>query len=120
MSVMATAQWIALPTCVEQFISRETASANSMKAQRVIFKLKDGRRKYATHNGAILWWEENDLDSLAKNIELFGMPAFTADFQRFDFDVNALKERFPKSRVVRVVGYETEDAYLPLNPDVIF
>ena len=91
-----------------------------MKAQRVIFKLKDGRRKYATHNGAILWWEQYDLDSLARNIEVFGMPAFTADFQRFDFDIESLRRRFPKARVARVIGYEVEDAYLPLDPNVIF
>ena len=91
-----------------------------MKAQRVIFKLKDGRRKYATHNGAILWWEQYDLDSLARNIEVIGMPAFTADFQRFDFDYNALRERYPKARIVRVAGYELEDVYSPINPDVIY
>ena len=120
MSVMVTAQWIASRTYVEQFISVATAYANSMKAQRVIFKLKDGRRKYATHNGAILWWEQYDLDSLARNIEVIGMPAFTADFQRFDFDYNALRERYPKARIVRVAGYEIEDVYSPINPDVIY
>ncbi|MBS6458795.1 MAG: hypothetical protein KH375_01395 [Alistipes sp.] len=91
-----------------------------MKAQRVIFKLKDGRRKYATHNGSMLWWEENDLASLSRNVELIGMPAFTSDFQRFDFDIESLRRRFPKARVARVIGYEVEDAYLPLDPNVIF
>jgi hypothetical protein len=48
------------------------------------------------------------------------MPAFTADFQRFDFDYNALRERYPKARIVRVAGYEIEDVYSPINPDVIY
>ena len=91
-----------------------------MRAQRVIFRLKDGRRKYATHNGSMLYWEEYDLESLANNVEMYGLPVFTADFQRYDFDKESLRERFPNARIVRVVGYDVEDASLPLDPDVIF
>ena len=91
-----------------------------MKAQRVVFKLKDGRSKYATHNGTLLCWEKHDLDSLERNIEFLGFPAFTADFQRYGFNVEFLRERFPNAKIIRVVGYYVEDASMPLDPDIVF
>jgi hypothetical protein len=92
-----------------------------MNARRVIFTLADGRRKYATHNGKMLTWDENDLDSLYDNIERFGMPAFTADFQKYDVSAVALKRRFPEAKILRVKSIETENAYNnPLNPEIIF
>lgn len=92
-----------------------------MNVQRVIFTLQDKRRKYATHNGKILSWEQNDLKSLNDNIERFGMPAFTADFQKYDVSAEALKERFPEAKILRVKKVETENANNnPLNPEIIF
>ena len=93
----------------------------TMNAQRVIFTLTDKRRKYATHNGKMLTWEQNDINSLYDNIERFGMPAFTADFQKYDVSAKALKSRFPDAKILRVKSIETENAYNnPLNPEIIF
>lgn len=88
--------------------------------QRVIFNLADGRRKYATHNGEMLAWDDDDLSSLNANIDEYGMPVFTADFQQFDFNHALLRERFPKAKIVRVKSIDTESYYSPLNPNVIF
>ena len=92
-----------------------------MNAQRVIFTLTDGRRKYATHNGELLEWDKDDLQSLKDNIKRFGMPAFTADFQKYDVSAEVLKSRFPDAKILRVKSIETENAYNnPLNPEIIF
>ncbi len=92
-----------------------------MNAQRVIFTLSDKRKKYATHNGKMLTWEQDDLKSLYDNIERFGMPAFTADFQKYDVSAVALKERYPDAKILRVKSIEIENAYNnPLNPEMIF
>lgn len=91
-----------------------------MNAQRVIFTLSDKRKKYATHNGKMLTWEQGDLNSLNDNIERFGMPAFTADFQKYDVSAEALKECYPESEILQVAQVESEDAALPLNHEIIF
>lgn len=91
-----------------------------MTAQRVIFTLADGRRKYATHNGSMLFWEQDDLASLRENIDNYGMPAFTADFMKFDVSFDRLRNRYPDARIVRVVAVESEDARQPRNPEIIF
>lgn len=88
--------------------------------QRVIFNLADGHRKYATHNGEVLAWDDDDLSSLNANIEEYGMPVFTADFQQFDFNYTLLRERFPKAKVVRVKSIDIESYRDPLNPEIIF
>lgn len=91
-----------------------------MRQQRVIFILTDGRRKYATHRGAMLSWDKEDIESLQRNIDKFGMPVFTADFQKFGFDYEDLRLRFPKARIVHVKSVELEDYYQPLDNNVIF
>lgn len=91
-----------------------------MKLQKVIFHLEDGRKKYATHNGEMLRWERREVEALECNREWYGNAAYTADFAKYDVVAANLRKRFPDAKIVRVVGYETEDHDLPLRDDVIF
>lgn len=91
-----------------------------MKYQRVIFHLEDGRKKYATHNGEALKWTTADLESLERNQEWYGGGGYTADFAKYDVVVANLRERYPNAKIIRVVGFETEDHDLPVRTDVIF
>lgn len=91
-----------------------------MKLQKVIFHLEDGRKKYATHNGEMLRWERCEVEALERNREWCGNAAYTADFMRYDVVAGDLRKRFHDAKIVRVVGYETEDHDLPLRDDVIF
>lgn len=91
-----------------------------MKLQRIIHLLEDGRRKYVTHNGEIEKWQECEIASLRENLERFGPAAYTADFAKYDVMTAGLRCRFPDARIVRIVGFETEDHDLPLNPEIIF
>ena len=91
-----------------------------MKLQRVIHHLKDGRRKYSTHHGEIEKWEEPDLEALRRNREQYGEAAYLADFSRYGVVADELRDRFPDARIIRVVGFETEDHDLPLRDDIIF
>lgn len=90
------------------------------RLQRIVFRLNDGRHKYATHNGEILLWDKEDIESLHRNIELYGMPAFTADFAKYATSYRELRTRYPKAKIVRVAAVENEDSSLPLDPDIIF
>lgn len=38
-----------------------------------------------------------------------------ADFARYGISARELRERYPDARIVRIVGFETEDHDLPLN-----
>ena len=95
-----------------------------MKLQRIIHLLEDGRRKYVTHNGEIeKWtevWTEVEIENLRANMARFGPAAYTADFARYGISARELRERYPDARIVRIVGFETEDHDLPLNPEIIF
>lgn len=91
-----------------------------MKLQRIIHLLEDGRRKYVTHNGEIEKWQECEIASLRENMSLFGPAAYTADFAKYDITVIGLRRRYPDAKIVRVVGFETEDHDLPLSPNIIF
>ncbi len=91
-----------------------------MKLQRVIHHLKDGRRKYSTHRGEAEKWEKPDLEALRHNREQYGDAAYLADFSRYGVVADELRDRFPNAKIVRVVGFETEDHDLPLRSDVIF
>lgn len=91
-----------------------------MKLQRIIHLLEDGRRKYVTHNGEIEKWSEVEVENLRRNTEHFGQSAYTADFAKYDVTVAGLRCRYPDAKIVRTVGFETEDHDLPLNPNIIF
>lgn len=54
-----------------------------MKLQRVIYHLKDGRRKYSTHHGQMEKWEQSDIDAMIRCRERYGDSAFLADFSRY-------------------------------------
>ena len=90
-----------------------------MKEYRVIFCLTNGKRKYATHNGEILLWDDYDLLALHRNLLDYEQFAFTDDFAYFDFSAEALRGRFPEAGILRVKGFRTEDPSLPVNPDII-
>ena len=77
-----------------------------MKLQRIIHHLEDGRRKYVTHNGEMEKWTEVEIENLRRNTEQYGPAAYTADFAKYG--------------IIRIVGFETEDHDLPLNPEIIF
>lgn len=91
-----------------------------MKLQRIIHLLEDGRRKYVTHNGEIEKWTEVEIENLRANMARFGPAAYTADFARYGISARELRERYPDARIVRIVGFETEDHDLQLNPEIIF
>lgn len=91
-----------------------------MKYQRVIHLLEDGRRKYSTHNGEIEKWHEYEIESLRKNREQYGDSAYTADFAKYDVVAANLRKRYPNAKILRVVGFDTEDHDLPVRTDVIF
>jgi hypothetical protein len=91
-----------------------------MKLQRVIHILEDGRRKYSTHQGEIEKWKPAEVEMLRHNRERYGDGAYLADFSRYAVVADELRCRYPKSKIIRVVGFETEDHDLPLRTDVIF
>lgn len=91
-----------------------------MKKQKVIFHLDDGRRKYATHNGEMLQWEQCEVEALERNRSKHGKAAYTVDFAKYDVVAADLRRRYPNARIVKVVGFEAEDHDLPLRDDVIF
>ncbi|MFI3293909.1 MAG: hypothetical protein SNG27_09965 [Rikenellaceae bacterium] len=91
-----------------------------MKYKRVIQILSDGRRKYSTFKGEILQWSQNEIDSLAQNIDHIGYAAYTLDFMCYDVEAKELRRRYPRARIVKVVGFEVEDHDLPINPNVIY
>jgi hypothetical protein len=91
-----------------------------MKLQRVIHHLEDGRRKYVTHNGEMEKWSEAEIDNLRRNMERYGPAAYTADFAKYGISSKELRERYPDAKIIRIVGFETEDHDLPLDPNIIF
>lgn len=90
-----------------------------MKEYRVIFQLANGKRKYATHHGKILLWDDYDLLALRRNLVEYEAFAFTSDLQHFAFSAEELTAQFPKAKIIRVKGFRAEDAKLPLNPKII-
>ena len=91
-----------------------------MKLQRIIHHLEDGRRKYVTHNGEMEKWTEVEIENLRRNTEQYGPTAYTADFAKYGISARELRERYPEAKIIRIVGFETEDHDLPLNPEIIF
>lgn len=75
--------------------------------KKVVFELSDGRKVVASHRGAPLLWEEEDLESLRQNFQRHGHPHFTTDLQHYDVSLSALRQRFPKDTLVEVVGFQT-------------
>ena len=92
----------------------------TMKLQRVIHHLHDGRRKYSTYMGRIEKWNEREIDAMCRNRERYGDSAYLADFSRYGVVADELRMRFPDAKIIRVVGFETEDHDLPLRTDIIF
>lgn len=90
-----------------------------MKQQRVIHILEDGRRKYVTHRGSVVKWQQYEIDVLSRNLQRFGCAAYTYDLTAYDVTVEGLKMRFPFAKIVRVVGFETEDHDLPFRKGII-
>ena len=119
MSVMATARWIDSHTYVAPFTSLEIAYANSMKEYRVIFRLANGERKYATHNGKVLLWDDEDIKAIKINFIKYEQFAFTEDMKHFAFSTDELVRRFPRTKIIRVKGFRVVPADEPLDPKVI-
>ena len=97
----------------------EEMQDNTTKEYRVIFQLANSKRKYATHKGKILLWDEEDIKALRLNLIKYEQFAFTEDFEHFAFSADELAQRFPRAKIVRVKGFRTEEAELPLNSKVI-
>ena len=91
-----------------------------MKYQRIIHHLEDGRKKYSTHNGEMELWTTHEVGNINRNRVRFGDSAYTADFSKYDVEVKNLRQRYPKAKIIRVVGFESEDHDLPINPQIIF
>ena len=90
-----------------------------MKEYRVIFQLANGKRKYATHNGKVLIWDDYDLLALRRNFIDFEQFAYTEDFEHFAFSADELARRFPHTKIIRVKGFRAVPADDPLDPKVI-
>ena len=90
-----------------------------MSEYRVIFQLANGKRKYATHNGKVLLWDEEDIKALKLNLNKYENFAITSDYQHFAFSAYELAERFPKAKIIRIKGFRVESADEPLDPKVI-
>ena len=91
-----------------------------MKYQRVIHHLEDGRKKYSTHNGEVELWTVHEVANLKHNQMRYGNGAFIADFSKYAVEWRELRERYPKAKIIKVVGFENEDHDLPIDPTVIF
>lgn len=68
-----------------------------MSEYRVIFKLANSKRKYATHNGKVLLWDEEDIRALKLNLIKYETFAITSDYQHFAFSAYELAE-IPESK----------------------
>ena len=90
-----------------------------IKEYRIIFQLANGKRKYATHNGNVLLWDEEDIKAIRLNLIKYEQFAITGDYQHFAFSTDELAQRFPKAKIIRVKGIRVEDAEMPLNSKVI-
>ena len=90
-----------------------------MSEYRVIFQLANGKRKYATHNGKVLLWDEEDIRALKLNLIKYENFAITSDYQHFAFSAFELAERFPKAKIIRIKGFRVESADEPLDSKVI-
>ena len=90
-----------------------------MSEYRVIFQLANGKRKYATHNGKVLLWDEEDIKALRLNLIKYEQFAITSDYQHFAFSAYELAERFPKGKIIRIKGFRVESADEPLDSKVI-
>ncbi len=91
-----------------------------MKYQRIIHILEDGRRKYSTHNGEIELWTKHEVENLKRNRAKYGDGAYLADFSRYDIEAKNLRLRYPKAKIIKIVGFENEDHDLPIDPQIIF
>lgn len=91
-----------------------------MKHKRVIHLLADGRKKYSTCCGEMEMWSEADINSLKANQKKLGDAGYTLDFSRYDVEYRKLRKRYPRSKLIRVIGFEVEDHDLPINDNVIF
>lgn len=90
-----------------------------MSEYRVIFKLANSKRKYATHNGKVLLWDDEDIRALKLNLIKYETFAITSDYQHFAFSAYGLAERFPKAKIIRIKGFRVESADEPLDSKVI-
>ncbi|MCI1784524.1 MAG: hypothetical protein LKI59_00075 [Bacteroidales bacterium] len=90
-----------------------------MKYRRVVFRLNDGRCKYATHKGEILLWEQCEIQALRENIRRFGSPCFSNDFKVYASHLAEYRERCPTGSFIRVSGIYTEVLGSPINPEAI-
>ena len=91
-----------------------------MKHQRIVHILEDGRRKYSTHNGEMELWTEHEVENLNHNNKQYGRAAFTADFSRYDVEAKKLRLRYPTAKIIKVIGFKSEDHDLPINQQIIF
>lgn len=90
-----------------------------MSEYRVVFRLADGQRKYATHNGEVLLWDEEDIKAIKINFIKYEQFAFTEDLEHFAFSTDELAHKFPRSKIIRVKGFRVIPADEPLDPKVL-
>lgn len=91
-----------------------------MIQKRVIFTFEDGSRRYATHNGELLMWDDEDIAALQENIAQYGFPVCTSDFMQWDVNHKSLRSRFPKAKILRIVAVDYETVARPPKPDIAF
>ena len=90
-----------------------------MSEYRVVFKLANGQRKYATHQGKVLLWDEEDIKAIKINFIKFEQFAFTEDLEHFAFSTDELVQKFPRSKIIRVKGVRAIPADEPLDQNVL-
>lgn len=87
--------------------------------RRVVFRLEDGRRKYATHHGEILEWEMCDIKALRENISRIGQPIYSPDFSYYACSFADYRNKFKRGTFIRIVGFYTEKLCDPIDPTAI-
>ena len=87
--------------------------------RRVVFRLEDGRLKYATHNGDVLEWEMCEVRALRENIRRLGQPIFSPDFSFYACNFPEYRERIKQGTFIRITGFYTEMTDEPLDRHVI-
>lgn len=86
--------------------------------RRVIFKLDNGARVYASgSNGSTLEWELCEIRSLKENIECFGSPCLTTDLKYYEVNFCEFHDRHGNVPFLRVTGIATEAADKPVTKE---
>lgn len=89
---------------------------------RVIWVLKDGRKRYARAKGKVDNWSYSqitNLDTCKNKYNFNNYGGFTKKDWMFSSDANGLARIFGKKNVIKVIDYEVEENNCSINPKII-